>query len=157
IFQSARSSATGGWRNHGWRASCVMGDAVSERWTRVERLYHEALERDAHERTAFLAEACAGDDTLRQGVASPLAHGGSVAFLSTPAALRAGQAVPTGISLIGQFIGPYVISAPIGAGGMGEVYRARDQKLGRDVAIKILPAAFTADPERLSRFGREAR
>ena len=53
--------------------------------------------------------------------------------------------------------GTYTIVAPLGAGGMGEVYRARDSKLGRDVAIKILPAHFTADPERRSRFAREAR
>src|SRR4029453_12657133 len=134
-----------------------MGDAASERWATVERLYHAALARDPSEREQFLTEACAGDDPLRQEVASLLAHDGSAAFLSTPAALQAHQAMPTGNSLIGQSIGPYVISAPIGAGGMGEVYRARDQKLGRDVAIKILPAAFTSDSERLARFAREAR
>ena len=54
-------------------------------------------------------------------------------------------------------IGPYQIQALIGAGGMGEVYRARDTKLGRAVAIKILPRAFTSDPERLARFEREAQ
>src|SRR5881409_3870887 len=58
---------------------------------------------------------------------------------------------------IGMRIGAYEIVAPLGAGGMGEVYRARDTKLGRDVAIKILPAAFAADPDRLARFEREAR
>ena len=57
----------------------------------------------------------------------------------------------------GRRIGHYEIVAPIGAGGMGEVYRARDLKLGREVAIKILPAGFTQDPDRLARFGREAR
>ena len=59
--------------------------------------------------------------------------------------------------MIGRQLGPYAIIAPLGAGGMGEVYRARDSKLGRDVAIKILPAHFTSDPERRSRFAREAR
>ncbi len=59
--------------------------------------------------------------------------------------------------LEGQRIGPYQLSSRLGAGGMGEVYRARDVKLGRDVAIKVLPAMFTADPERLARFEREAR
>ena len=57
----------------------------------------------------------------------------------------------------GRRIGGYQILAPIGAGGMGEVYRARDTRLGRDVAIKILPHAFTDDPDRLARFEREAR
>ena len=56
----------------------------------------------------------------------------------------------------GAHLGPYEILAAIGAGGMGEVYRARDTKLGRDVAIKVLPDAFTADPDRLARFTREA-
>ena len=59
--------------------------------------------------------------------------------------------------MIDRRIGPYTIVAPLGAGGMGEVYRARDSKLGRDVAIKILPAHFTADSERRARFAREAR
>ena len=59
--------------------------------------------------------------------------------------------------MIGRQLGPYTIVAPLGAGGMGEVYRARDSKLGRDVAIKILPSHFTADPERRARFAREAR
>jgi serine/threonine protein kinase len=57
----------------------------------------------------------------------------------------------------GSRLGPYEIVAPLGAGGMGEVYRARDPRLGRDVAIKALPAAFAQDPERLARFEREAR
>ena len=64
---------------------------------------------------------------------------------------------PVCTSVIGRQIGPYTIVAPLGAGGMGEVYRARDSKLGRDVAIKILPPHFTADPERRARFAREAR
>src|SRR5262249_4533035 len=59
--------------------------------------------------------------------------------------------------IAGSRLGPYHIVAPLGAGGMGEVYRAHDTKLGRDVAIKILPEAFDADPERRARFEREAR
>src|SRR6187431_143931 len=58
---------------------------------------------------------------------------------------------------VGTRIGPYEVVAPIGAGGMGEVYRARDTKLNRDVALKILPQAFASDPERLARFKREAQ
>src|SRR5579862_4572288 len=59
--------------------------------------------------------------------------------------------------LSGQRLGPYQVLSAIGAGGMGEVYKAHDSKLGRDVAIKVLPAAFAHDPERLSRFRREAK
>src|SRR5260370_15916371 len=58
---------------------------------------------------------------------------------------------------IGSRVGPYEIVAPIGAGGMGEVFRARDSKLNRDVALKILPEAFASDPDRLARFTREAQ
>src|SRR5437667_11963392 len=57
----------------------------------------------------------------------------------------------------GTRLGPYEILAPIGAGGMGEVYRARDTKLGRDVALKVLPELFATDPDRLARFQREAQ
>jgi serine/threonine protein kinase len=57
----------------------------------------------------------------------------------------------------GARLGPYEIKSAIGAGGMGEVYRARDTRLQRDVAIKVLPAAFSSDPERLARFEQEAR
>jgi serine/threonine protein kinase len=59
--------------------------------------------------------------------------------------------------MIGSRLGPYQITAKLGEGGMGEVWRARDTKLDRDVAVKLLPAAFSADPERLSRFAREAK
>ena len=126
---------------------------TSERWARTERLYHEALACAASERASFLADACAGDDALRREVESLLAHDGGAAFLSTPAVAHG----IVGGMRVGQVLGPYVISARIGEGGMGEVYRARDSKLGRDVAIKILPRGFTADSDRLSRFEREAR
>jgi len=128
-----------------------------ERWATIEKLYHEALAQDTADRGRFLADACAGDEALRRDVRSLLEHDGSAAFLSTPAVVQVGHVIPTDSSLIGKAIGPYAISARIGAGGMGEVYRARDQKLGRDVAIKILSKDFTSDPERLARFAREAR
>src|SRR5580765_4222869 len=57
----------------------------------------------------------------------------------------------------GTRVGPYEIATPLGTGGMGEVYRARDSRLGREIAIKALPAALAAEPERLARFEREAR
>ncbi len=58
---------------------------------------------------------------------------------------------------IGDRLGPYAVTGELGAGGMGEVYRARDTKLDRDVALKVLPEAFIADPDRLARFEREAK
>jgi serine/threonine protein kinase len=58
--------------------------------------------------------------------------------------------------IAGTRLGPYEVGAPLGSGGMGEVYRARDTKLGRDVAIKVLPAELAGDPDRLSRLEREA-
>jgi hypothetical protein len=128
-----------------------------ERASEVERICQEALERDPSDRAVFLAQACAGDETLRREVESLLAEESGVAgFLSTPSAAQVDHLTQMASSMIGQSVGPYVISAWIGAGGMGEVYRARDQKLGRDVAIKIL-GALTTDPERLARFAREAR
>ena len=72
--------------------------------------------------------------------------------------LRARILSPPFMSLApGSRLGPYEVSAKLGEGGMGEVYRARDTKLNRDVAIKILPAAFAGDPDRLARFQREAQ
>src|SRR5436189_1144173 len=101
-----------------------------ERWAMVERLYHAALQRDASERDRFVAEACAGDDALRREVVSLLGHDGSAAFLSTPAATQVGHVMPSASVSIGQTIGQYVVSGRLGTGGMGEVYRARDPKLG---------------------------
>src|SRR5437867_3345874 len=121
-------------------------------------LFHEARERTPAERDAFLARACAHDSTLRRDVESLLAQppagvidaplGGLVAALVAPPAPRLAP---------GSSVGPYRIERLLAVGGMGEVYRARDTTLGRDVAIKILPRHFTADPERLARFEREAR
>ena len=122
----------------------------------VSDLYHAALERAPEERSAFVEEASNGDDALRREVESLLAFDPSAPFLETPApAVVAGTFA--GVDLVGRQLGPYRLLAPIGIGGMGEVYRARDSKLGRDVAVKILPARFASDPERRARFAREAR
>ena len=89
-----------------------------------------------------------------------MAQGGSgdVGLTRGAAVVAAGLVSDIGRSVLtGRRLGAYQILAPIGAGGMGEVYRARDTRLGRDVAIKILPPVFTADAGRLARFEREAR
>ena len=131
-----------------------------ERWRRVEELYHAALTRDEGNRTAFLVRACAGDDTLQREVESLLSQSASAAgFLDGHAVAVAAQLLgDIDASLLsGRRLGAYQVQVRIGVGGMGEVYRARDTKLGRDVALKILPRLFTSDPERLARFEREAR
>jgi Tol biopolymer transport system component len=133
---------------------------MSDRWQQIEQLYHAALEREENQRVAFLKEACAGDDALRQEVESLLAQGdGAEGFLESPALDVAAKMLSEepGRSLLGRRIGSYQILSLLGAGGMGEVYEARDSKLGRNVAMKVLPAVFANDPERLSRFEREAR
>jgi serine/threonine protein kinase len=132
------------------------------RWLETERLFHDALARDEGEREAFLREASGGDDALRREVESLLAYATRApSFMDAPALdILAPERVPPDtmtISLVGRRLGPYEIGALIGSGGMGDVYRARDSKLGREVAIKILPAVFTADTERRARFEREAR
>jgi serine/threonine protein kinase/Tol biopolymer transport system component len=131
---------------------------TADRERDIERICQAALEREGSVRVAFLAEACAGDAALQRDVESLLAQESQAAgFMSTPAAALASGPMREGTSFIGRQLGPYLIQARLGAGGMGEVYRAHDAKLGRDVAIKILPRIFTSDPERLARFEREAR
>src|SRR5207253_241712 len=101
-----------------------------------------------NERSAFLAEQCADDLALQHEVESLLAHRSDAPQArNAPIAAVAADAVPEGATLTGQWLGPYEIGSLIGAGGMGEVYRARDTKLGRDVAIKILPEAFVANTD----------
>jgi len=132
---------------------------TSDRWLRIEQLYHGALEREGNERAAFLSEACAGNAELRQEVESLLAREDGATFLETPALAVAAERFATARNqtLLGCRIGSYQVVSLLGTGGMGEVYEARDTKLGRDVAIKVLAAAFIHDPDRLSRFRREAR
>jgi serine/threonine-protein kinase len=129
----------------------------ADRWRRIEELYQAAYGRPAHERAAFLDEVCAGDPALRQEIESLLAQPVSTdGYLDHPALDISSPSVATAFTA-GRRVGPYEIASRLGAGGMGEVYRARDTRLGRAVAIKILPAAFKDDPDRLARFDREAR
>jgi serine/threonine protein kinase/Tol biopolymer transport system component len=130
-----------------------------ERWERVQELYHAARSRPESERAALLGEACGRDDALRREVQAlldqPISTGSFVDFLGGPAPAHLGDKRAS--DLAGRRIGAYHVQTLLGRGGMGEVYRAHDTKLGRDVAIKVLPPAFTRDPERLARFGGEAR
>ena len=131
-----------------------MSDSGTRR--RVEDVCEAALKVDALEREAFLVDACAGDEALRREVDALLAHAGTVdRFLATPLDLLAAHAL--GDDLPGSRLGNYTILSRLGSGGMGDVYRAHDNQLGRDVALKILPDAVAADPDSLARFEREAR
>ncbi len=134
------------------------------RWQQIEDLFHAALEHASEKRADFLAEACGRDAVLCSEVISLLtAHEeAKVSTLELPAQLvgqgaqelvREKQASLTE----GQMFSHYRIHSLLGRGGMGEVYLAEDSLLGRSVAIKLLPAAFTNDAERLRRFEREAR
>jgi hypothetical protein len=128
------------------------------RWKRIEELYHAAAARTPAERDAFLEAACSGDDTLRRELDGLLA-GSTGGGLEMPAVAVAVQMMsePAASVLTGRRLGVYEIDGRIGVGGMGEVYKARDTKLGRSVAIKVLPRTFAANPDRLTRFEREAR
>ncbi len=129
-----------------------------ERWQRVEELYHAAHARPVAERPAFLAEACHGDERLRREVALLLNESSQDGFLVAASLATATALIPdVPPDMTGHSIGPYHLDALLGAGGMGEVYKSRDARLGRDVAIKILPRAFTSHPDRLARLEREAR
>jgi serine/threonine protein kinase/Tol biopolymer transport system component len=103
-------------------------------WKKAEELYHAALERAPSERDAFLEKACGGDEALLDEVKSRL-----------------------GGFWVGRRVQSYEVLSLLGTGGMGEVYRAKDTKLGREVALKVLSEEFARDPERVTRFEREAR
>src|SRR6266849_2797730 len=129
-----------------------------ERFQKIEQLCHSVLEREENQRAAFLEEACAGDEALRLEVESLLAQEmRAERFEESPAFEAAKEQARQPRSLEGRQIGPYQILSLLGGGGMGEVYRARDTKLDREVAIKVLLEAFATDPERLARFEREAK
>ncbi len=128
---------------------------TSPGWTRVERLFHSALERAPAEREAFLAEACGGDEALRHEVLSLLAEERSAdRLMGRPAAAEVTQRLAVAR---GTRLGPYEVADLVGAGGMGAVYRARDTRLDRDVAVKLLPEHVAQDGGALARFDREAR
>jgi serine/threonine protein kinase/Tol biopolymer transport system component len=130
-----------------------------ERWKQVSQIYDAACARSSSARQAYLAEACAGDEALRREVQALLDQPTSAAGLEglTPALVvqALGDAVAT--DLTGRRLGAYVVRERIGAGGMGEVYKAHDTRLDRTVAIKVLTAYLADDPQARERFQREAR
>ena len=137
-----------------------MSKVTSENWQQVKELFEAALKREAVERVAFLDGACAGDEALRREVESLLkSYEAAGSFMDAPAVESAAESLleePVKLSP-GQRMGHYQIINLIGEGGMGEVYLAEDVLLGRQVALKLLPAEFTRDLQRVRRFQQEAR
>lgn len=130
-----------------------------ERWKRINSLFHDALERNAADREAFLHSATAGDDELRREVESLLAsHRSAGNFMDVPAYGIAPELMfDEAADLSGRTVGPYRVLHEIGRGGMGVIYAAEDTRLGRQVALKALPADYAADATRRERLRREAR
>jgi Tol biopolymer transport system component len=134
---------------------------TTDRWARIDQLLDEAMDRPAAEQQAFLDEACGEDVELRREVQSLLAahQKAEDEFLRLPAFNLAAQHLAAGNhrSLIGQALGTFNILSVLGVGGMGEVYLARDARLARKIALKLLPPQYTQDAARIRRFEREAR
>ncbi len=134
-----------------------------EQWKKIDELLDAALDLPPERHAAYLDEVCAGDEELRRELASLLAaHEKAGSFIETPPA----QGISTVFSergldqnqtLVGHTLGHYELVALIGSGGMGEVYKARDSRLDRHVAVKVLPQHLSAHPDALTRFEREAK
>src|SRR5437773_10482518 len=132
----------------------------AERWKQVNDLFQSAVERAPGERAAFLHEACHGDEGLRREVDSLLSsYERAENFIELPAFEVAPDLVTDdrASASVGELIGHYRIESLIGIGGMGEVYLARDERVGRKAALKLLPGNLTTDETQLSRFKNEAR
>jgi serine/threonine protein kinase/TolB-like protein/Tfp pilus assembly protein PilF len=134
---------------------------TSERWQRIEELFQSARRREsAGERAAFLESACGNDTELRAEVEALLsAEDSAGSFINTSAMKVAAPivAVDRAEQMAGRAIGHYKVLSLLGAGGMGEVYLAEDTRIGRKVALKLLPEYLTRDLERVRRFQQEAR
>jgi serine/threonine protein kinase len=131
-----------------------------ERWQLVKEVFEAALQHEPSERIHFLEQVCGDDIELLEEVASLLAsYEQAGSYLAADAIEDAANLLIDGASKLHlkRFIGPYRLLSMLGRGGMGEVYLATDTRLGREVALKLLPAEFARDAERVKRFEREAR
>jgi serine/threonine protein kinase/Tol biopolymer transport system component len=136
------------------------GFMTPDRYQQIDKVFQDALEREPKDRAAFLDQACAGDPVLRGEVEALIAsYERAGSFIETPVFEAAPElVVDSGSdSLVGNAIGPYKIIAQLGSGGMGVVYLAFDSRLGRRIALKLLPSHLTRDEQRLRRFHQEAR
>jgi len=131
---------------------------MSENWERIQSIFLEAVELDPEQRVCFLDTACAGDAEVRREVESLLAHDGASDGAISQAVGHLAQSLVDAVTIQpGTKLGNYQVLRLIGSGGMGEVYEARDEKLSRKVAIKVLPSYLADYPERLRRFEQEAQ
>jgi len=131
-----------------------------ERWQRIKEIFYSAQDRTPAERSEFLNEVCADDASMREEVEALLtADAGNENFLTSPAyEFAAGMlASETTEFVAGQTVGRYEILCPLGAGGMGQIYLARDAQLNRNIALKLISQEFATDPRRVVRFEQEAR
>ena len=131
-----------------------------ERLKKAQELFHAALPLEPAARTAFLVEACASDHELLDEVQSLIsAHERDGSFIDSPAAHPVAELLASvrSESFVGQTVGSFRILSQLGRGGMGEVYLAQDSKLGRKVALKLLPEEFTRREDLVRRFALEAK
>jgi eukaryotic-like serine/threonine-protein kinase len=137
----------------------IMNAMTPERWQQIKHLFNSALERPLPQRSIFLSEACGDDLALRSEVESLLSSNNEAEeFIDAPAYEVAAELLDGNSSITtGRKLRSYQVMSVLGKGGMGEVYLAEDTRLGRRVALKLLPSSFTNDADRLRRFEREAR
>src|ERR1700752_206855 len=131
-----------------------------ERWQQGKAIFNSAIMYRPEERSSFISQACSGDDALRSEVESLIAsHEESGNFIDQPAFEAAASLLTREKTELspGQMIASYEVISFISRGGRGEVYLAQDKRLGLKVALKLLPASFTTDDDRLRRFEQEAR
>ena len=128
-----------------------------ERWRQIKDVLAEALEREPTERPRFVAEVCGSDAELRGAVESLIQADARDLIPTDPHAPCPPPAPPRPRLEPGTRLGPYEVASLLAAGGMGEIYRAHDTRLGRDVALKTLPVSLARDPARVARLEREAR
>jgi serine/threonine-protein kinase len=128
-----------------------------ERWQHIARIYEVAVDQDPSTRDTFLSAACAGDEALRREVESLLRQEAAQVVVDRPIWATAALLFDVPDLRPGAALGPYRVEGPLGAGGMGVVFRGTDTRLNRPVAIKVLPSSVAPDQQMRARFAREAK